>query len=274
MREPRGTTTSPRRPSAPAGTTFSPALTERLTITVASEDSVYSTMTTASAPLGTGAPVMISTASPAPVVILLSSSVAPALMLPTHCRRAGTACTSAARTAYPSRVARGKGGKSRSARKSSARTRPTASKSVDNSGSVGVNLAACCSTARRASANESSLLSVDTVIEVQSCGFYWTPGNRRKLELAGPTKNRAARGRPGVQRALDQGFFLAGAFCWPNEVSTWAPMLASICLAASAFLPLGSSSRYLLKASAVPGGAIILPLLSVVALPIMLTPFQ
>ena len=35
-------------------------------------------------------------------------------------------------------------------------------------------------------------------------------------------------------------------------------MLASICLAASAYLPVGCSSRYLLKASAVPAGATIL----------------
>src|SRR5579864_5775080 len=60
----------------------------------------------------------------------------------------------------------------------------------------------------------------------------------------------------------------------PKLVSTEAPMVPSICLAASAYWPCGCSSRYLLKASAVPGGAVILPVLSVVALPSRLTPFQ
>jgi len=92
--------------------------------------------------------------------------------------RAGTVCTSAARTAYPSRVARGNGGKSRSASRSSASTNPTASSRPVNSGGVGDRVAACCSTARRASAKDSGWLAHDSVIETRSCGFYWTRPSR------------------------------------------------------------------------------------------------
>src|SRR5260370_40950614 len=70
-----------------------------------------------------------------------------------------------------------------------------------------------------------------------------------------------------------QNYFFGAAFFLPKLVSTDAPMLASICLAASALAPVGCSSRYFWNASAVPGGATILSPCSV-ALPIMFTPFQ
>src|SRR5581483_6747935 len=67
--------------------------------------------------------------------------------------------------------------------------------------------------------------------------------------------------------------YLLFFFDFPKLVSTLAPILASICLAGSANGPVGWSSRYLLKASAVPGGATIL-LPSNLAFPSMFTPFQ
>ena len=78
-------------------------------------DDVCSTITTASAPAGSGAPVMMPTACPRPTVHNSGSGQSPAFTSPTTSSRAGISATSAARTAYPSRVARAKGGKSRSA---------------------------------------------------------------------------------------------------------------------------------------------------------------
>ena len=75
----------------------------------------------------------------------------PALISPINLRRDGTAATSGARTANPSRVARGKGGKSRSARIGSASTRPVAERRSTDSVSRAKTLAACCATMRRAS---------------------------------------------------------------------------------------------------------------------------
>ncbi len=59
----------------------------------------------------------------------------------------------------------------------------------------------------------------------------------------------------------------------PKVVWTGAPMEASRSLADCAFFPSGASSRYLLRASAVPGAGTILPSLPRVALPRRLTPF-
>src|ERR1035441_2515975 len=85
---------------------------------------VCSTITTASAPAGSEAPVMIPIACPRPTEHIPGSGQSPAFTSPTTSSRAGTSTKSAARTAYPSRVARSKGGKSRSARIPSASTRP------------------------------------------------------------------------------------------------------------------------------------------------------
>ena len=65
-RVPRATMVESLRASDPAGTMFSPARTGRWTFTEVPLRSAYSTITTASAPVGTGAPVMISAASSGP----------------------------------------------------------------------------------------------------------------------------------------------------------------------------------------------------------------
>src|SRR5690348_5278725 len=72
-------------------------------------------MTTASAPFGTGAPVIIDTACRGPTLVGIFSTFSPALISPISSSEVGTVERSADRTAYPSRVDRGKGGRSRSA---------------------------------------------------------------------------------------------------------------------------------------------------------------
>ena len=79
------------------------------------------------------------------------SGQSPAFTSPTTSSRAGTFAKSAARTAYPSRVARSKGGKSRSATTRSASTRPNPASRSTVSISPGNTPTACCSTRRRAS---------------------------------------------------------------------------------------------------------------------------
>ncbi len=172
---PRSSSTCPACASAPRGTKFSPRLTPRRISTnfsprvlhprvphpnVAffatlgwelSAADVCSTITTASAPAGSGAPVMISTACPRPTEHTPGSGQSPAFTAPTTSSRAGTSAKSAARTAYPSRVARSNGGKSRSAKIPSASTRPKPVSRSAVSSSPGHTPPACFSTKRRAS---------------------------------------------------------------------------------------------------------------------------
>src|SRR5579872_390266 len=93
----------------------------RSMITNSPSRSVCSTMTTASAPRGTGAPVMISTASPGPTS---PGNVSPARTSPITRRTPGTLRE---RRANPSRTERAVEGWSRSALISSARTHPALS---------------------------------------------------------------------------------------------------------------------------------------------------
>jgi len=94
---------------------------------------------------------MIPTACPRPTEHLSGSGQSPAFTSPNTSSRAGTCAKSAARTAYPSRVARAKGGKSRSATIASASTRPGDASSSTVSTSRSWTRAACCSTKWRAS---------------------------------------------------------------------------------------------------------------------------
>ena len=114
--------TSPRLASTPGETMLSPVATRLVISTASPWRDVYSSMTIASAPLGAAAPVMIATAWPESM--FRPSGVAPALISPMTCNVAGSCSKSEARTAYPSRAARGKGGKSRSASTDSAKIRP------------------------------------------------------------------------------------------------------------------------------------------------------
>ena len=80
---------------------------------------VRSTMHTASAPGGNGAPVMMRTDSPADTNVF---ALSPAITVPTTRRRAGGCAVSAARTAYPSMDEFAKGGTASAARMASAST--------------------------------------------------------------------------------------------------------------------------------------------------------
>ena len=84
-----------------------PAAAARSSVIVWPSRFVCSIITTASAPRGRAAPVMISTHWPGRTV---ASKCPPARSSPIHSRRAPGACASAARTAKPSRVERSKGG--------------------------------------------------------------------------------------------------------------------------------------------------------------------
>src|SRR5258707_4810420 len=93
-----------------------------------------------------------------------------------------------------------------------------------------------------------------------------------------PLRRKRAAGSAALDLNISNWFsnvnyFFGAAFFLPKLVSTDAPILANICLAASALAPVGCSSRYFWNASAVPGGATILSPCSV-AWPIMFTPFQ
>ncbi len=63
-REPFFTTTSPFLKSSPVFLMFSPGFTSERTLTKPSPEEVFSTITTAVAPSGTGAPVIMRTAWP------------------------------------------------------------------------------------------------------------------------------------------------------------------------------------------------------------------
>ena len=103
-----------------------------------SPPSVHSTGTTASAPGGSGAPVMMRAAWPGPT---WSRSAWPAATSPTTSRTAGNSslapATSATRTAYPSMELLSKGGRETGTVTSSTRTQPWASSSCSSMGSRG-----------------------------------------------------------------------------------------------------------------------------------------
>ena len=105
---PASMTSSPAWCSDPCRAILSPALAGLRTSTCsASIRSVCSTITTASTPPGTGAPVMMWTASPS---LISSEEKSPAFISPTDFRRTGTFLTSSALTPYPSRIERSNGG--------------------------------------------------------------------------------------------------------------------------------------------------------------------
>ena len=94
-------TSSPARISLPASRMNVPGATASSTTTIEPSDStrVCSTMHTASAPGGNGAPVMMRTDSPTEIDVF---ALSPAMTVSTTRRRAGGRAVSAARTAYPS----------------------------------------------------------------------------------------------------------------------------------------------------------------------------
>jgi len=132
-----GNTTCPAAMSSPAARTLTPTATGLRTSTLVavaapmasrpdrpSQASVSSTITTASAPGGSGAPVRIRTASPGPTG---GSGGDPAGMVPTTVKVTGAAATSAARTAKPSTAVLANGGTDSSAVTATEVTHPSAS---------------------------------------------------------------------------------------------------------------------------------------------------
>ena len=93
---PASSSTSPFEKSSPAGRTHLPALTVSLTVTAPSLASQSSWMAMQSAPSGIGAPVKMRAASP---LAIGPAKPRPAEDSPMTARVAGTAATSAARTA-------------------------------------------------------------------------------------------------------------------------------------------------------------------------------
>src|SRR5438034_3398918 len=135
---PASNTRCPTSRSPPAGRTWSPTCAACRMSTLAPEDCVRSTITTASAPAGIGAPVMMRIASPGPTA---TAGATPAASSPTTCSVAGAwwgaSAVSAARTAYPSIAVFANGGTISAAMTSRASTSPRASASATGRGSSG-----------------------------------------------------------------------------------------------------------------------------------------
>src|SRR5208283_105290 len=100
-------------------------------------------------------------------------------------------------------VERGKGGKSRSARRSSASTSPTASSNDSISGSVGASLAAYSSAICRASVNDRSLGLAGAVMTMAAPEILLERGSARKLTSPGTRypKNHTAENAEGRRMA-------------------------------------------------------------------------
>src|SRR5690606_22985720 len=137
---------SPGRRSSPGARTWSPgrASTSIRTARPPSSRSVRSTMTTASAPSGSGAPVKMRTASPGPSG---RSAGCPAATSATTGSTTGAPAVSAARTAYPSIAVLAKGGTASVATTSPARTSPAAAASGTVRGGSGSHPATTWATA-------------------------------------------------------------------------------------------------------------------------------
>ena len=119
---------------------------------------VRSTITTASAPSGIGAPVMIRIASPGPTATV---GAAPAARVPTTASSTGAPAVSAARTAKPSIAVLANGGICSSHTTGSATTHPSASASGTDTGASG---RIAPSTRARASSRATTRRIVATVL--------------------------------------------------------------------------------------------------------------
>ncbi len=126
---PASSTSSPSVTSSPGRRTWLPALTAASTTTRSAGPSagrVSSTFTTASAPGGMGAPVMIRAAWPGPT---LRSPASPAATVPTTSSSTGAPAVSVATTAKPSMAVLANAGTASADVTGSARIRPSASPS-------------------------------------------------------------------------------------------------------------------------------------------------
>ncbi len=146
---PAPNTSSPACRSSPARRTWLPGSTAISTRTPSSPTAaVRSTITTASAPGGIGAPVMIRTASPAPTARV---GATPAGSVSTTARSTGAPTVSIERTANPSMAVLSNGGTASGALIGSRSTRPSASPTGTTAVGVGAHRSR---TYERASARE------------------------------------------------------------------------------------------------------------------------
>src|SRR5712664_248096 len=157
---------------------FCPACAARSNRTTSPSRCVCSIITTASAPGGIAAPVMICTQVPAASGSLTAS---PALISPTHFSLAPGA-TSFARTAYPSRVDRSNGGYSRSVFTSSASTNPSASHTLTTVVAHGPFLFPSC-----------SIIFPRASSKVSISSRVWHPIPRRHKSLSRVTSSQPPR---------------------------------------------------------------------------------
>src|SRR6185312_13316686 len=139
--------TSPWRKSSPSGRTLRPASRELRISTSSDPASVSSTRTTVSAPAGTGAPVMILTASP---VFIDAGASLPAATSPMTRNVHGMRAMSLALTAYPSIDDARHGGMLARAATGSASTAPSADESGTHSTGIRSTDARICSDASAA----------------------------------------------------------------------------------------------------------------------------
>src|SRR6185312_15115491 len=139
--------TSPLRKSSPSGRTLHPASRELRISTSSDPASVSSTRTTVSAPAGTGAPVMILTASPA---FIDAGDSPPAATSPMTRSVHGTRAMSLALTAYPSIDDARHGGMLARAVTGSASTAPSADESGTHSTGIRSTDARICADASAA----------------------------------------------------------------------------------------------------------------------------
>ena len=185
---PRRSRVSPPAMSEPAKPTNWPGAAARRTAMrgsgASSSGSVCSTMTTASAPRGIGAPVATAVAVPGATTPV---GATPQATISSFSRRetgavSRAAAISAARTAKPSTAERSKGGTSPGEATSSARTRPSASESSARSVPTGAGLRAL-SKRRTASSRGST---------VRNCS--WARASRNVVSglFIGPCYNRKA----------------------------------------------------------------------------------
>ena len=141
---PLANTASPARTSSATGRTAVPLSTLRRTVTWSPTVSQSSTITTASAPVGIGAPVMMRRACPASTCHSVPS---PAANVPMTRKVVGAAATSADRTAKPSTAVFANGGTFSLATTSAANTRPAAASHDTSRGSRRVTPDHTCSCA-------------------------------------------------------------------------------------------------------------------------------
>ena len=190
---PAGSTGVPARKAAPRMPTCCPTRnlgsrnrTRWPACAAAVSSTVDSTGTTASAPGGIGAPVMIRAQPPARIGRVLTSPAARSATTSSSMTSAARSATSIERTAKPSIIARSHGGESTSATTGSASRLPAASRSRWRRGGSGL---AVCST--------SPIASVSSIMQ-RRCSSGGRPAASRSRRASENSPDGTARRRSGA----------------------------------------------------------------------------